>query len=429
MGDEQMVVRRGAGTGARVLVVVALLAGAVALWATRDPQVADDQAAPPTTTPTTGDDARPPATVDPNPAPAADAVGPDPVPGGGQVARLEGAVPSWVTGSLVLAGPGDTTIWVVPLDDRPVRRIDGPDEAAAVGDRARNPMGPTVVGETVVWADGAGVTALSVGAQASGIGFAIPLGSASVPVVGSVPGPGGRSVWVHTRPDDADVFWRIDVPSLTPRARVVLGDGETVRPAGLELVGATDHGPVVRWPGESSGAGLWSLDEDGGPHTRLGEDRPVIATGTGAVVVEQVPATAEEPAVLAILDPVDATSRTIPPGSGITRPVDGGAVSPDGTRLALIGSGSLKANGELVVIGLGDELALEARHALASTVLDVVWDPTGDTAAVLDADHPQRWRLLAYRAADADLERLPVAVDRVPMPRSRAPALVGFSSG
>src|SRR6056297_3059317 len=261
VADERVVVRRGAGTGARVAVGVALVAGLALLWASRDPQSADDAAPTTTAEPMT-------TTVDPDPVPAPDAVGPDPVPGGGQVARLDGAVPPWATGSLVLAGPGDTSVWVVPLDDRPVRRIDGPAETASVGDASRNPRGPTVVRETVVWADEVGVRALSVGASASGIAFSIPLGSASVPVVASAPGSAGRSVWVHTRPDGADVFWRIDVLSLAPSARIVLGDGETVRPAGLELVGATDHGPVVRWPGASSGAGLWSLDEDGGPHTR-----------------------------------------------------------------------------------------------------------------------------------------------------------------
>lgn len=414
---ERLVVRRGAGP-VGVVVLALVVVGVVALWwSGRD---GGEVASPP---PTTSD--LPPPTTTSLPPPTTE---PRPVPGAGRVTGTGGEPVAGVGGSLVLAGPGDTSVWVAPLDGRPVRRVDGPALVADVFEPDANPVGPTVVRETVVWAADGGVWALPVGELASGIAVGVGIGGLEAPVVATAPAPDRRSVWVHTRPSGADVFWRLDVVTLAPQARVVLGDGETSRPDGLALLGATDLGPLVRWPGAGGGAGLWALAEAGGPHVRLGDDAVVLASGAGAVVVEEVPAAPGRPAGLALVDPATG-GRVAVPAELLPAPGVGGvAVAPSGARLALWGSGGIDSPGELVVLSLGrDGPVEESRVELAPTVVDVRWSPDGAAAVVLDADRPQRWRLAAWRAADGRLVELPVAVELVPVTRARAPSLVGVT--
>lgn len=408
---ERVLVRRGGGVVGRVALAAVALGAVVLWWSGRG---GDEVAAPPiTTSPST----TPTTAADPDPAPVV----------GGRVARTGGDPVAGLRGSLVFSGRGGTSVWVAPLDGSPVRRIDGPDLVVDLHAREANPAGPTVVRETVVWAADGGVWALPVGELASGIAVGVGVGGLEAPVVATVPAADRRSVWVHTRPAGADVFWRLDVVTLAPRARVVLGDGETGRPSGLALVGATDRGPLVRWPGAGDGAGLWSLDEDGGPHTPLGLDARVVAAGAGAVVVDE--GDVGSPA-LVVVDPADG--RAVPlddellPGTGVA----GGAVSPDGDRLALWSSGRPDSPGELVVLSLaGGAAVVESRRKMGPTVVDVVWSPDGDAAAVVDVDLPRRWRVRAYRVADGAVVALPVVVEGAPDAPGRAPTLVGFTAG
>jgi len=420
-GPPTTVVR--AGGGALPWVVAAVLAGALGLLALAGLAGGgiDDGAAPP-----------------PDPPPAPPEAGPGPGDRGadGLVARIEGPVPPGLpAGAVALVGPGARTLWLVPLDGGPVQRIEGPPELAAVDAPGYNPAGASLVGRTIGWGDGIGLRLLPTDADADvdrRVAVTAPLGAEWAPVREVVPDPDGHSLWARTAPSGADVIWRLDVATLAPLGRVVVSDGESTRPAGLTLLGATRRGPLVRWPGTAAGAGLWILDPDGGPHRRIADDVLVLAVGPGHLLVEldaaADPAPADGPSGLAVVDVDSGAVRPLPAGSSPRASVAAAAFSPDGRHLALVASGALDDAGELVVVDLGAGTRA-FRAPVGSMALGVAWTADSSTAIVLDADHPRRWRLLVWPVGADGLERLPVAVDLASRAGPRNPALLGHLAG